>query len=206
MATEETVPQSKIIGVDSHDTALCIIPPKHLWPTFDGLRSLYDKAYEKWPPHLNLVYPFVRVENISEAASLIASQIQHVSLHAIQVRLNAVDIFPHKHDNTIFIYDNDEERASHIQQLRNAALEALGHTSPTNHRMHLTIGQSQHMNSSPHKFLLDKAGLLPEAEWTVNKLYILTRERMQIDGNPFSQVKIWGTSKSYYHRLLLESP
>jgi len=196
MAAEEAVSQPSTMAVDSHDTAICIIPPKHLWPMYDSLRSLYDKAYEKWPPHLNLVYPFVRVENLPRAASLVASQIQDASLHAIQVRLNAVDVFPRKNDNTIFVYDDDEERASRVQQLRNAVLRALGHTSSTNYRMHMTIGQSQHLNSAPHKFLLDKSALLPEAEWTIDRLYILTRERMQIDGNAFSQMKIWGTSKS----------
>ncbi|KAI1298958.1 hypothetical protein F5Y03DRAFT_366950 [Xylaria venustula] len=187
MATEGAVP------LDSHDTALCVIPPKQLWPLFNDLRSLYDKAYEKWPPHINLVYPYVRIENLSRASDLVASVASQKSTGAIKIRLNAADVFCHKHDNTIFIYDDDKERTATLQDLRQALLKALGHNSTPNHRMHMTIGQSQELDRSSHKFLLEKASLLPEAEWTVDQLFILVRERLNIDGNAFSRMKIWGT-------------
>lgn len=60
--------------------------------------------------------------------------------------------------------------------------------------MHMTIGQSQELGSA-HNFLLKKVSLLPTVEWTVNKLYVLVRERMTIDGGAFSQMKIMGTSE-----------
>ncbi|KAI1118719.1 hypothetical protein F5Y14DRAFT_177627 [Nemania sp. NC0429] len=199
MATEEASCEGRAIPIDSYDTALCIIPPKRFWPMFNRLRALYDKAYEKWPPHMNLVYPFVRAEDLPEASALVASQMSLISENttssseAIDVRLDAADVFPHKHHNTIFVYDKVGERASRVQDLRQAALRALAHTSTTNYRMHMTVGQSQDINDASHKFLLEKASLLPAAEWTVDKLYILVRERMEIDGNAFSQMKVWGT-------------
>ncbi|KAI3329217.1 DUF455 domain-containing protein [Xylariaceae sp. AK1471] len=203
MATEEassrpkTVPVSVPVPVDSHDTALCIIPPKHLWPKFDRLRSLYDRAYQRWPPHINLVYPYVRVENLLSASALVASQMgsacEDASLDTIKIRLDAADVFPHKHDNTIFLCDNDKERISRLEELRSITLRALGQNTSTNYRMHLTIGQSQDLNTSSHKFLLEKASRFPAAEWAVDKLYILNRERMQVGGNAFNQMTIWGT-------------
>ncbi|KAK3955438.1 2'-5' RNA ligase superfamily-domain-containing protein [Pseudoneurospora amorphoporcata] len=54
----------------SYDTALAIIPPPHLWPPINSLRALYDKAYHKWPPHINLIYPFVEPGDLEDAASL----------------------------------------------------------------------------------------------------------------------------------------
>ncbi|KAI0537584.1 hypothetical protein GGR58DRAFT_342088 [Xylaria digitata] len=193
MATEEASPQLGVVPIDSHDTALCIIPPKRFWPLFNRLRSLYDKSYEKWPPHINLVYPYVQVENLSKASELVALAASRMSLDTVKIRLDATDVFSHRHDNTIFIYDNDEERTSRLQDLRETVLGALGHTSATiRYRMHMTIGQSQDLNSSPHKFLLEKASLLPTVEWTVDKVYVLTRERMEIDGDAFSQMKVWG--------------
>lgn len=201
MATKEASCESRIIPISSYDTALCIIPPKRFWPTFNRLRGLYDKAYEKWPPHMNLVYPFVRVEDLPEASALIASQMNLMSEdiisspQAINIRLDAADVFSHKHDNTIFVYDKVEERASRVQDLRQIALRALAHNSTAKYRMHMTVGQSQDINDYSHKFLLEKASLLPPAEWTVSKLYILVRERMEIDGNAFSQMNVWGTSE-----------
>ncbi|KAI1176780.1 hypothetical protein F4777DRAFT_577685 [Nemania sp. FL0916] len=199
MATVEASSLPTVVSVDSHDTALCIIPPRHLWPSFNRLRSLYDKAYEKWPPHINLIYPYVRVDNLPRASELVRSQLNSVSQdtalssNAMKVCLNAADVFPHKHDNTIFVYDNNKYRASKLQDLRQMVLTALGHTSATTYRAHMTVGQSQDCAASPHKFLLEKASLLPAAEWTVDKLYILVRERMEIDGNAFSEMKVWGS-------------
>lgn len=199
MASKEVSSQLGFVPLDSHDSSLCIIPPKNLWPKFDHLRSLYDKAYEKWPPHINLVYPFVRVENLPNASALVASQLssmsEDISSDPIKTNLGAADVFPHKHDNTIFIYDNDKERKSRLEKLRKTALRALGQKTSADYHMHLTIGQSQDINSSAHKSLLQKASLLPATEWTVDRLYILTRERMEIDGHAFSHMKIWGTSE-----------
>lgn len=64
MASQKASSQLETIPLNSYDTALCVIPPKHFWPLLNDLRSLYDKAYEKWPPHINLVYPFVQTENL----------------------------------------------------------------------------------------------------------------------------------------------
>ncbi|GAW20045.1 hypothetical protein ANO14919_095390 [Xylariales sp. No.14919] len=192
MTTEEVSSQSGTVSIDSHDTALCIIPPKRFWPLFNRLRSLYDKAYEKWPPHINLVYPYARVESLSRASELIASVASQVGIDVGKVRLDATDVFSHRNDNTIFIYDSDRGRTSKLHDLRKNVLSALGHTPTTNYRMHMTIGQSQDLTSSSHKFLLEKASQLPTVEWIIDKLYILTRERMDIDGDAFSQMQVWG--------------
>ncbi|KAI0428286.1 hypothetical protein F5Y09DRAFT_291584 [Xylaria sp. FL1042] len=193
MATYKASPQSTAVYINSFDTALCVIPPKRFWPLFNGLRSLYDKAYEKWPPHINLLYPYVEVENLLGTAEMITSVASQMGLQPVKICLNAADIFAHRHDNTIFVYDNDKERRERLRNLRKAALRVLGHTSMEKYRMHLTIGQSPELSSSPHKMLLEKASLLPKVEWTVDKLYILVRERMNIDGDAFSQMKVWGT-------------
>ncbi|KAI1828464.1 DUF455 domain-containing protein [Xylaria intraflava] len=197
MATEQASSASSTLSLDSHDTAICVIPPQHLWPMFDRLRSLYDNAYGKWPPHINLVYPYVRVESLPRASALVASRMSTIlkhtfSLGGVNVCLNAVDVFAHRHENTVFLYDNDKERTENLEELRNVVLSALGHAEATNRRMHLTMGQSQSLNAS-HQFLLEKCSLLPTAEWTVDKLYILIRERVLIDKDAYSQMKIWGT-------------
>ncbi|KAI5921673.1 hypothetical protein F4810DRAFT_328616 [Camillea tinctor] len=184
------------VSLTSHDTALCIIPPADLCASIDRLRSIYDKAYEKWPPHVNLVYPFVHPELLSRTTESIAAQLvswkQEVGDDQLNVQLGPSDVFPHKHDNTILIYDDDEGRAAKLNELREVIFRVLGHI-PTDSRMHMTIGQSEEIDSASHKFLLEKSSLLPSVSWNVDKLYILVRERTQTDGNNTSQMKIWGT-------------
>lgn len=176
------------ITTSSHDTALCIIPPRSLWRRIDRLRSRYDKAYGKWPPHINLIYPFVQVDALPRAMEAVQSTITG-NQTSIRTCLDSADIFKHHHDNTIFIHDDGEN--SPLAAFRRVILEALGQENAgREYRMHMTIGQSKDMNASWHHFLLQKADRLPTVEWTVNELHVLVRERGQNGG---SEMKTWAT-------------
>ncbi|KAI0008607.1 hypothetical protein F4779DRAFT_618486 [Xylariaceae sp. FL0662B] len=193
MEAAESPSQSAGVSVGSYDTALCIIPPTHLWPFINDLRLIYDKAYETWPPHINLIYPFVGVDSLLSASNVIVSRLKEWDRKdELRISLDAADVFSHRHGNTIFIYDQDANGASALKGLRKTMLEALERI-PDGYQMHLTIGQSEQFNSSPHKFLLEKVKLLPKLEWGVDKLYILVRERVQDEKKAPSHMKIWGT-------------
>lgn len=176
------------IQASSHDTALCAIPPRNLWPRIDRLRSRYDKAYGKWPPHINLVYPFVQVDALPRAVEAVQSAVTRYQRSSIRTRLDSADIFKHRHDNTIFICDDGENNP--LMCLRCAVLEALGQEDLGSYRVHMTIGQSEDMNASWHHLLLKKANWLPPVEWTVAELHVLVRERSPDGG---SEMKAWAT-------------
>lgn len=179
------------LSTSSYDTALCIIPPRSLWNGIDRLRSRYDKAYGKWPPHVNLIYPFAQVDALPRAAEAIRSAVQGVEPFRIQ--LSAADAFQHRHDNTIFLYDDDEERDNHLKRLRQSVLFRLGQKDQGNYRTHMTIGQSEDTNESWHHFLLQKAKLLPGVEWEIDHLHLLVRERVQQGDSVSSQMKVSAT-------------
>ncbi|GAB5358994.1 hypothetical protein AAMO2058_000506700 [Amorphochlora amoebiformis] len=40
-------------------SAIAIVPPFDCWGPIEQIRSKHDKAAKKWPPHMNLVFPFV---------------------------------------------------------------------------------------------------------------------------------------------------
>ncbi|KAL1868966.1 hypothetical protein VTK73DRAFT_3427 [Phialemonium thermophilum] len=183
------------IAVDSHDTALCLIPPRHLWSPVNRLRALYDKSYEKWPPHVNLVYPFVRPENLPLATELLGPVLRRWKQETptVRVSLDAVDVFTHQHDNTIFRYDSNLDRVARLSALRNAVLEALGcESGARDYRMHMSIGQSGRSDSDAHMFLVNKIGLMSPIAWDVNELTILLRERMHTNYGTSSRMKVWG--------------
>ncbi|KAK8128189.1 endonuclease/Exonuclease/phosphatase [Apiospora sp. TS-2023a] len=196
MAGTEATFESTTISVGSHDTALCIIPPRQFWPSLDSLRSLYDKAHGHWPPHINLVYPFVKPDSLPQAAAQIADRLRSLSTEHdcrdLPISLDRADVFVHRHDNTIFIHDSDQDKNSRLSDVREAVFDALGQ-SPTAHRTHLTIGQSEDVTSDLHKFLLQKANLIPTVAWEAGELCILIRERAQRDGNTSSEMKLWGS-------------
>lgn len=187
---------SSPLTVTSYDTALCIIPPKDWWQPVDDLRRLCDKAYGKWPPHANLIYPFVAPENLHKAVHRLKSALRSRELRAdqggLRVSLNATDVFAHRRDNTIFVYDDSLDRANSLKGLRHLILRALGQKANDYH-MHMTIGQSRHLDSDFHKILLHEASLLPAIEWDLEHLQILVRKRALGHGDSKSSMKLWGS-------------
>ncbi|OTA93706.1 hypothetical protein M434DRAFT_21305 [Hypoxylon sp. CO27-5] len=183
------------LSIDSYDTALCIIPSKHLWPPVDQLRSVYDPAYKKWPPHINLVYPFVSVQDLPRASELILSRFQEAGQFIEpQVRLDSAGYFINK-KITFFMQDSDPIRSSKLTKLRNIILDFLrpGRDSD-NSQMHMTVGQNKEPVAPLSQYIFDKVKLLPPFEWTIDKLHILIRDKNKAcidDGLP-SQMKIWG--------------
>eukprot|EP01105_Mastigella_eilhardi_P005553 TRINITY_DN17230_c0_g1_i1.p1 TRINITY_DN17230_c0_g1~~TRINITY_DN17230_c0_g1_i1.p1 ORF type:complete len:250 (-),score=40.15 TRINITY_DN17230_c0_g1_i1:16-765(-) len=48
-------------------SAVVVVPPSSVWAPFQAVRELHDKAYERWMPHVNLLYPFVPFRSYAEA-------------------------------------------------------------------------------------------------------------------------------------------
>ncbi|EKG15696.1 Endonuclease/exonuclease/phosphatase [Macrophomina phaseolina MS6] len=156
--------------VTSHQTALAIVPPAHLVEHVDTLRAAYDKAYQKWPAHLNLVYPFVHPDSIQTAASLVRSALSKANLKETKLKLSETGYFTHKHSSTVFIRPEDDHELQHIR----AAVLAEFHQSATQpYSPHMTIGQAS--NEELRDSLQAKASLIPSVEWPLKELAILVR-------------------------------
>ncbi|KAF2657831.1 hypothetical protein K491DRAFT_676952 [Lophiostoma macrostomum CBS 122681] len=186
-ASEGTSPSS--IAVSSFDTALCIIPPPDQSRAMDQLRSLYDKAYGKWPPHVNVIYPFVTPELLTEAKNRIEARIARGKLDGSHdVFLNQAGSFSHRNSHTVFLQSSSTQC---LDALRSMALEALGQT-PSTYNFHLTIGQSEDQHESSRDFLLSKARLIPKVEIRPDlNLAILVRERTPGQTQDASRMRLW---------------
>lgn len=38
----------------AYTSALVLIPPRHLWPAIQAIRSTHDKHHDRWMPHITL--------------------------------------------------------------------------------------------------------------------------------------------------------
>lgn len=47
-------------------TALIISPPQDKWDNIQEIRKVHDKAYQRWMPHINIAFPFVKPENFDQ--------------------------------------------------------------------------------------------------------------------------------------------
>ncbi len=41
-----------------HTSSVAVVPPAPVWRRLQALRCSADKSFVRWPPHINLLYPF----------------------------------------------------------------------------------------------------------------------------------------------------
>ncbi|KAJ6444207.1 alpha/beta hydrolase [Purpureocillium lavendulum] len=180
----DSIPAIQFDPPSSYDTAVCLIPPGYLWPRLDAIRSLYDKSYAKWPPHVNVFYPFVPPELLSEAARLLSE----APLDECPVALSSADAFVHRNHNSIVLRPAGPEKVS---RLRSQICSALGWSPGDVYQPHMTVGQSTDAHSDAHHFLLYKAQLLAPVAWDVTWLAILVRDPSSRRLVPWAQLHIY---------------
>lgn len=63
-----------------HRSAICLIPPTEVWQRIQGIRSIHDKSYVRWMPHMNVLYPFHvdEADNLRSAATRAAMALSGV--------------------------------------------------------------------------------------------------------------------------------
>lgn len=190
---EPSASWSPLSSSESYETALCILPPQDLWPPIDRFRALNDKGYGKWPPHINLMYPFVPPNELDKAVKILA-EVEHSRGLPHRVTLTDADTFAHRHDSTIFLCPNAEDTNHALEALATRLNEALGRVGRKPYRSHMTVAQSLDSHSDRHKFLLDKARLLSPISWEVSELAVLVREKQESHGEGVSSraMRLWG--------------
>jgi 2'-5' RNA ligase/endonuclease/exonuclease/phosphatase family metal-dependent hydrolase len=188
-----TSEDSRSPSLNSYETALCIIPPTPLTHDVNRLRALYDKAYEKWPPHINLIYPFVAPESLPHAVDVVRNTLVENSTEEFSVRLDKADFFAHKRSNTIYVTDSGDGCKT-LQSIRKQILLALEQADAP-FQPHLTIGQSDANDDSVRDYLVSKTSLLPPVDWQVSELTVLIRDRSVVSSTAIGQMRVWGTIK-----------
>ncbi|KAJ3392322.1 hypothetical protein HDU84_004286 [Entophlyctis sp. JEL0112] len=120
-------------------TALAIVLPEHLHDRINAIRAKHDRAYPRWPPHINLMFPFVPLSEFAAAMPALQAALQAVP--PLTLRLDAVGYFRQKPRRaTYHLKPNDH---SGVRALFAAVSDALPHvaTRRGEFRAHLTMGQ-----------------------------------------------------------------
>ncbi|XDG07073.1 hypothetical protein ABKA04_006688 [Annulohypoxylon sp. FPYF3050] len=193
-------PDDSVLSLDSRDTALCVIPPKHLWPAVDHLRSVYDPKYKIWPPHMKLIYPFVPIRSLQKASDLIVTELQRAAEDELTfdplVRLQTTAAFVHRTKDYMIFFkcDKNSQRMSKLARLRQFILDSLQSEQDEPDPFRLEVGQSEEAGKRTNASTVLKLNRLPLLEWKIDKLYILIRDKDtgRISRGLDSQMKIWG--------------
>ncbi|KAE8390399.1 hypothetical protein BDV23DRAFT_193794 [Aspergillus alliaceus] len=182
------------IPLTSYETALCLVPPSNRTGDIDRLRALYDKAHGRWPPHANLIYPFVALEALPQASQLLQSTLANrTKAGPIRLRLDKSDFFAHKRRSTVYLTDSGSDGLNAVTHLQRDIIEAFGAQGRSTGHLHVTIGQCEAEDLAQRQFLLDKLALIPPIEWEAEELVILVRDRSQGLDTGSSPMLTWGT-------------
>ncbi|KAI1468733.1 uncharacterized protein F4812DRAFT_424505 [Daldinia caldariorum] len=187
MDTEVTSTGPSADMSSSYDTALCIIPPKHLWTAIDNLRVSFDPAYKKWPPHINIVYPFVPVDKLHAAPEPVMSMLQQQSEASPPVmQLDGSGFISKDGHLTYFLYNKS---STLFKDLRERVLFSLNRDYDEDDQMYMTVGRTADLNDPMLDSMLNKLDLLPTLQWKAEKIHILIRDTNEIHTD---KMRLWG--------------
>lgn len=82
-------------------SAVCLVPPRHTWGPIQEVRCFNDKSYVRWPPHINVLYPFLEAQHLEAAAAVAAEALREQQ--PFDVHLREFGHFEHGRSCTLWL-------------------------------------------------------------------------------------------------------
>ena len=118
--------------------AVAFLIPSHHVDKIDAIRSLHDRAYDRWMPHINFMFPFIAENKLPDAVKRLSIELNKISPFVLN--LNQIGFFSQKDGNTYHLKASDESK---MLLLYAAIRKALPEFKPqrSEFHAHLTSGQ-----------------------------------------------------------------
>lgn len=168
------------LNLTSTETALAIVAPTYLRSEIDLIWSQHDKAYGRWEPHMNLIYPFVPITSIRTSMDILRRSLESKRWDDIKIAFDNVGVFKHHKRGTVYLKPTNDTEQS-LRQLRECLLQALCEQThykvePREFNPHLTLGQAPlGKHNSMMKELERRSRTLLPMEWISPRLVVLKR-------------------------------
>ncbi|KAF2621728.1 hypothetical protein BU25DRAFT_415923 [Macroventuria anomochaeta] len=180
----------------TYKTAIALLPRASITPPIEAVRYIHDKNYRRWPPHINLIYPFLAspLETTDSNAPRLSQAIQArlekatSGIRAFQVSLGADPprTFTHsKTSRTVWLGPVPDENVKELQ----SALQAEFGECDSDQRAftpHLSVGQartdkvaeqlSKEITNGIAGFCQLQDGAPKTLGWLVDKVYVIERK------------------------------
>ncbi|KAJ4325277.1 hypothetical protein N0V94_000801 [Neodidymelliopsis sp. IMI 364377] len=179
----------------TYKTALALLPPPSITSPIEAVRRVHDKHFDRWPPHINLLYPFLASpletsdSNSPRLSQTIRARIERATsdIQAFHVSLTAdpPGTFSHSRTSkTVWLGPTTDS----IKQLQ-AALQAEFIECDSDKRPfmpHLSVGQAKtdkvadqvgkEIKNTVAEFRQIQDGSPVDLDWLVDKVYVIERK------------------------------
>lgn len=181
----------------SHKSALVLLPPPSIAEPIEAVRRVYDRQFFRWPPHINLLYPFLSSPSTSgrlqpDIRMRIEKVTQNIQPFHVALRADPPGVFHHsKKSKTVWLGPTTRS----VQELQ-AALQyefskGLPDGDRRSFRPHISIGQAKSQDGADHlsteitksisEFVARNANVNggdrpAELGWYVDQVHVIERE------------------------------
>jgi 2'-5' RNA ligase len=158
-------------------TALTLVIPDEFVTKINEVRSKYDKAYVRWMPHINFIFPFVESSEFDNAEVAIKKELSNIK--PFNLTLDEIGYFAQGKNLTVHIKTKDD---SDMKKLFVAVKKALPNVQIKHDEFHphLTIAQIPKQGSQKQIDQFEK-WLGDGFTFKVNKVFILQRSKTDTD-------------------------
>ncbi len=121
-------------------SAIAVVPPEDVWGPIQAIRSVHDRAYARWMPHVNLLYPFLGPDAPAEGLERAAA-----SVEPFDAVLGAFRTFDRKRgESTLWLAPESLDRFVALHSALEAAHPECfeGSRHPGGFHPHLSVGQA----------------------------------------------------------------
>jgi 2'-5' RNA ligase len=127
----------------THHTAVAVVPPQEVWGPIQAIRHKHDRQFRRWPPHVNLLYPFYPDERFAETLPRLVDACARIA--PIQVILAEFRFFLHPSGKaTLWLAPEPQEALIRLQAALQAACPDCDDLSrfAAGFTPHLSVGQA----------------------------------------------------------------
>lgn len=128
-------------------SAVVVVPPKESWGQIQAIRQQYDKSFDRWPPHINLLYPFVPQADFHDAAAKLKNHFATSPLPAFNVSFEGFRFFQHGKSSCTVWCDPKLKQGNELTTLQGQLhsvfpfCDDLSTRSADGFQPHLSVGQ-----------------------------------------------------------------
>jgi len=119
-------------------SALVVLPPAEMCDELQEIRKRFDKSFDKWPAHINLLWPFFQPGFANQTKQRLLESPSFLALRPFRVRLTEF-FFTQGSKYVQVRAESDEDALLNLQRIIQTIFPGSGRAEPFDG--HLSVGQ-----------------------------------------------------------------